>query len=67
MIYCGLVVFTKATVSHSVDWRLWFGPRVRLPPEALHPRSGDAVVQITGAAAWSKGKNCSLLRFTPTR
>lgn len=44
----------------SADWRLWFGPGVRFPAEALHPCGGDPVVPITRAAAWSQGeKNLS--------
>lgn len=46
--------------SCTVDWRLWFGPGVRFPPEALHPCSGDPVVPITRTAAWSQGENSTV-------
>lgn len=49
--------------SRPVDWRLWFGPGVRLPPEALHPRRGDPVVPITRAAARSQGENYPSAHF----
>ena len=54
-------VFNVGHLTCHVDWRLWFGPGVRLPLEALHPRSGYPVVPITGAAARSQGENSTVL------
>lgn len=41
--------------SLTSGWRLWAGPRIRFPLEAIHPSCGDAVVQGTWVVARSEG------------